>query len=142
MMLSSLARFALAASVFALLLEVGCKEHSDADKDEKKSSEAPSKKESKAVSCNLIKQESLCRQYGAPNIEAVGEKSLKELCDGMAGEFKSAPCPTEKRVGTCATPEGTKVFYREGPVAPSAEQAEKQCKQGVPAGEWKATAGS
>lgn len=90
----------------------------------------------KVASCNVIKTESLCREYGSKNIEAAGEDFIKGLCTG--GEFKMEACPADKRVGSCATPEGTKVFYTEGAFPMDAAKAEKSCKEGVPAGEWKA----
>lgn len=90
----------------------------------------------KVASCNVIKSESLCREYGPKNIEAAGEDFIKGLCTG--GEFKMEACPADKRVGSCATPEGTKVFYTEGAFPMEAAKAEKSCKEGVPAGEWKA----
>lgn len=89
----------------------------------------------KVASCNSIKAESLCREYGDKNISAAGEDHLKKLCEGM-GEFKMEACPKDKRVGSCATPEGTKVYYSEGGLPQDAAKAEKACKEGVPAGEW------
>lgn len=91
----------------------------------------------KIASCNAIKAEGLCREYGDANISAAGEDHIKKMCEGM-GEFKLEACPKDKRVGSCVTPEGTKVFYNEGPAPLTADKAEKQCKEGVPAGEWKA----
>lgn len=90
----------------------------------------------KIASCNMIKAEGLCRQYGDANISAAGMDFIKGLCTG--GEFKQEACPKDKRVGSCATPEGTKVFYNDGPFPLAADKAEKQCKEGVPAGQWKA----
>src|SRR4051794_37262758 len=40
----------------------------------------------KIASCNLIKTESLCREYGSKNIESGGEDFIKGLCTG--GEYK------------------------------------------------------
>lgn len=90
----------------------------------------------KVASCNAIKTESLCREYGDKNISAAGEDFIKKLCEGM-GEFKMEACPKDKRVGSCATPEGAKVYYSEGGFPQEAAKAEKACKEGVPAGEWK-----
>lgn len=90
----------------------------------------------KVASCNLIKTESLCRQYAEANISAAGEDFLKNLCTG--GDFKMEACPADKRVGSCVTQEGTKVYYTEGPLPLTADAAAKSCKEGVPAGEWKA----
>jgi hypothetical protein len=90
----------------------------------------------KVASCNLIKAEGLCREYGEANISAAGEEFIKGLCTG--GEFKLEACPNDKRVGSCVTQEGTKVWYNDGPAPLTADKAEKQCKEGVPAGEWKA----
>ncbi len=98
----------------------------------------PEKAGATVASCNLIKSESLCREYGQANLEAAGEEHIKGICDGLKGEFKLEACPKDKRVGSCATPEGTKVFYSEGAFPLTADQAEKQCKEGIPAGEWKA----
>lgn len=143
MKLSSISRLpALAFVLVAGLAFAGCKDKagSEGDKQEKKGEgkqEKQEKKEGKTASCNLVSQESLCRQYGPANVEAVGEKDLKSLCDGLKGEFKMEACPKEKRVGSCVTPEGTKVFYSEGPLPLTADKAEKACKEGVPAGEWK-----
>jgi ABC-type phosphate transport system substrate-binding protein len=89
----------------------------------------------KVASCNAIKTESLCREYGDKNISAAGEDHIKKICEGM-GEFKMEACPKDKRVGSCATPEGTKVFYSDGGFPQDAAKAEKSCKEGVPAGEW------
>lgn len=89
----------------------------------------------KVASCNAIKTESLCREYGDKNISAAGEEHIKKMCEGM-GEFKMEACPKDKRVGSCATPEGTKVYYSEGGFPQDAAKAEKACKEGVPAGEW------
>lgn len=89
----------------------------------------------KVASCNSIKTESLCREYGDKNISAAGEDHIKKICEGM-GEFKMEACPKDKRVGACATPEGTKVYYSEGGFPQDAAKAEKACKEGVPAGEW------
>lgn len=89
----------------------------------------------KVASCNAIKTESLCREYGDKNISAAGEDHIKKMCEGM-GEFKMEACPKDKRVGSCATPEGTKVYYSEGGFPQDAAKAEKACKEGVPAGEW------
>lgn len=97
----------------------------------------PERAGGKVASCNAIKAESLCREYGDANISAAGEDHIKKMCEGM-GDFKLEPCPKDKRVGSCATPEGTKVFYSEGPLPLPADKAEKQCKEGVPAGQWKA----
>jgi hypothetical protein len=92
----------------------------------------------KLASCNFIKSESVCREYGEANLEAAGEESLKDTCtNNHQGEFKLEACPADKRVGACATPEGTKVFYTEGPLPLSADDAQKSCKEGQPAGEWK-----
>ncbi|MEZ4294347.1 MAG: hypothetical protein R3B70_05185 [Polyangiaceae bacterium] len=85
----------------------------------------------KVASCNAIKTESLCREYGDANISAAGEDHIKKMCEGM-GEFKMEACPKDKRVGACATPEGTKVYYSEGGFPQDADKAEKACKEGVP----------
>jgi hypothetical protein len=90
------------------------------------------------ASCNVIKVESLCREWGPDNIEAAGADSLKTTCTGLTGEFKMEACPKDKRVGSCATPEGTKVYYTDGPLPLEAAAAEKSCKEGQPAGTWKA----
>ena len=92
----------------------------------------------KPASCNLIKAESICREYGEKNVEAAGMEFLKSTCDGLKGELKTEPCPKDKRVGSCVTQEGTKVFYTEGAFPMDAATAEKSCKEGQPAGEWKA----
>ncbi|MFO0554083.1 MAG: hypothetical protein U0271_37225 [Polyangiaceae bacterium] len=93
----------------------------------------------KVASCNVIKTEGLCREYGNDNIEAAGLDFIKNLCSG--GEFKEAACPSEKKIGACVTKEGTKVFYNDGPAPMDAAAAEKACKEGVPAGEWKKAGG-
>lgn len=89
----------------------------------------------KVASCNAIKTESLCREWGDQNISAAGEDHLKKICEGM-GEFKMEACPKDKRVGSCKTPEVTKIFYSEGGLPQDEAKAEKACKEGVPAGEW------
>ncbi|MHB8417432.1 MAG: hypothetical protein ACYDCL_05115 [Myxococcales bacterium] len=95
-------------------------------------------KRGKIASCNYIKSESLCMEWGSKNLAAVGEKSLKDTCvQSHAGDFKLEACPQAKRVGTCATAEGTKVFYSEGPLPLSADDGAKQCKEGEPSGDWK-----
>lgn len=97
-------------------------------------SAAPAK--AKIASCNLIKAEGICREYGSDNVEAAGMDFLKGLCTG--GEFKEEACPAnDKKVGACVTKEGTKVIYNDGPAPMDAAAAEKACKEGVPAGEWK-----
>ena len=90
----------------------------------------------KVASCNAIKTESICREYGDANISAAGEDFIKKMCEGM-GEFKMEACPKDKRVGKCVTPEGTKVYYSEGGYPQDAAKGEKACKEGIPAGEWK-----
>jgi hypothetical protein len=90
-----------------------------------------------SYACASVKEESLCREYGSKNIEAAGVDFLKGICQGR-GEWKEGTCPADKRVGSCATPEGTKVYYGDGPIPFNAASAEKACKEGVPAGEWKA----
>ena len=91
----------------------------------------------KVASCNYIKSESLCRQWGAGNLEVAGEEMLQKMCkENHQGEYKKEPCPTAKRVGSCATPEGTKMYYNEGPLPLAADQAAKSCKEGMPAGTW------
>lgn len=92
----------------------------------------------KVASCTLIKQESLCVEYGEKNIEAAGMEMLKGICDTKKGEFKEVACASEKRVGTCATPEGTKSYYADGIMPWDAKKAEAACKEAIPAGEWKA----
>lgn len=89
----------------------------------------------KVASCDVIKTESLCRQYGDANISAAGADFLKNMC---TGDFKMEACPAAKRVGSCVTQEGTKVYYSEGAFPMAADAAAKACKEGVPAGEWKA----
>lgn len=91
----------------------------------------------KVASCNGIKAESICREWGPKNVEAAGEDFLKKTCEGL-GDFKMEACPKDKRVGSCVTQEGTKVYYSEGGLPMEAAKAEKACKEGVPAGEWKA----
>lgn len=91
---------------------------------------------STVASCDVIKTESICRQYAEANISAAGVDFLKNLCS--TGTFKTEACPAAKRVGSCATQEGTKVYYSEGPFPMAADAAEKACKEGVPAGTWKA----
>jgi hypothetical protein len=91
----------------------------------------------KVVSCSSVKEESSCKEFGPKNIEAAGLDFLKSLCTGK-GTYSEAECPKDKRVGSCATPEGTKVFYADGPIPFDAAKGEKACKEGVPPGEWKA----
>lgn len=92
----------------------------------------------KVASCNVIKAESMCREWGDKNVEAAGEDSLKSTCQGVNGEFKLEACPKDKRVGSCVTPEGTKIHYTDGGLPQDAAAVEKSCKEGQPAGEWKA----
>ncbi|MFO0617535.1 MAG: hypothetical protein U0414_33380 [Polyangiaceae bacterium] len=78
----------------------------------------------KVASCNGAKYFN-CKEYGPKNVEAAGIDMLKKLCTPEMGEFKEAPCPTEKVVGACSTPEGKSVSYEGGITA---AEAEKQCK--------------
>jgi len=91
-----------------------------------------------AASCNTIKSESMCREYGSRNIEAAGVDFLKSTCTAQQGEFKEEPCPKEDRVGSCVTQEGTKVYYSGGGYPSEPEKAAKACAEELPAGEWKA----
>ncbi len=88
------------------------------------------------ASCDTIKGEMLCREWGYKNIEAVGNDSLKKTCDGLQGAFATTACPADKRVGSCSSPEGKKIYYSGGKFSLSAADAEKNC-QGT-AGTWKA----
>lgn len=127
-----LALFAVASFGLAL---AAC---GDAQKSGASASASGGSKQSKSASCNVIQTESICREYGDKNIEAAGEDFLQKMCSGLKGEFKMESCPKDKRVGTCATDEGTKVFYKDGAFPLDAAKAEKSCKEGVPAGQWKA----
>ena len=109
-------------------------------KPDAKSAGATAPASAKIASCNLIKAESICREYGEANVSAAGEDTLKSTCDTLEGAFKLEACPKDKRVGSCVTQEGTKIFYSEGAFPLEASAAEKQCKEGVPAWEWKAGA--
>lgn len=101
-------------------------------------SAAPAAAGGQIASCNVIKAESMCREYSKDTVEAAGADSLKTTCTGLQGEFKMDGCPKDKRVGSCVTPEGTKIFYTGGGYPIDAAKGEKNCKEGVPAGEWKA----
>jgi hypothetical protein len=91
------------------------------------------------ASCNVVKNEGMCREYGAANLAAAGEPMIKDLCTkNLQGEYKAEACPAPKRIGSCTTPEGTKVYYSDGPLPWTVEKAEKSCKEGIPAGTWKA----
>lgn len=140
-----------ATSIFVLgavaLFAIGCEEKPGASTSstaakptgEKPAATAeakPAPAAAKIASCNLIKSESMCREWGEQNISAAGEEFIKGLCTG--GEYKNEACPADKRVGSCKTTEGTKVYYSDGALPLEAAQAEKACKEGVPAGEWKA----
>jgi hypothetical protein len=106
-----------------------------ADKEEK-ADKKESKKDDKVASCNRVKTDSFCSQYGSKNIEAAGEDFLKKGCDDMKGSYAKEACPADKRVGSCTSPEGVKVFYKDGPAPLDAAAAEKNCKE-VLAGTWK-----
>jgi hypothetical protein len=119
-----------------LFMLVGC--NSDKVSPENSASAAPAKAATKAqsASCETIKADSMCKEFGPGNIEAAGMDFLKNLCPD---NFKAAPCPADKRIGTCATPEGTKVFYSIGGYPIDAAKAQKNCAEGQPAGTWKAS---
>ncbi|TKC97876.1 hypothetical protein [Polyangium fumosum] len=145
-MVSTRSSLALVAIVLFGLFGAGCENKPAAEgakpgeakpegKAEPKAEKKAAPASAKVASCNVIKAESICRQYGDANISAAGEDFLKNMC---TGEFKMEACPADKRVGSCATPEGTKVYYNEGPLPMAADAAAKACKEGVPAGEWKA----
>ncbi len=93
-------------------------------------------KRDRVASCNFRKESSVCREYGEDNIDAAGEEFIRGLC--KEDEFKMEACPKDGRVGTCKTQEGTEVFYSDGGFPRTAPDAEKACKEGVPAGEWSA----
>ena len=146
LMISTRTPLTLVAIVFFGLFGAGCDNKPAAEgakpgeaKPEGKAEQKAEKKaepaSAKVASCNVIKAESMCRQFGDANISAAGEDFLKNMC---TGEFKMAACPADKRVGSCATPEGTKIYYNDGPLPMAADAAAKACKEGVPAGEWKA----
>jgi hypothetical protein len=118
------------------LAGTGCKGKSGSEGGGKKAGEG--KKGGKVGACNRIKTDSLCIQYGSANFEAAGEKYLRDFCKGMKAEFKLGPCPKDKLVGSCATPEGTKMYYRTGGYPYTAAKGEKACKEGMPKGTWKA----
>lgn len=105
--------------VVAAFVAVGCGDKSGGGA----SSSSASAAAGKVASCNAPAGWS-CKEYGPKNVEAAGMDFLKKLCSGM-GEFKEAPCPTEKVVGVCSGPEGKSVSYEGGL---SAAEAEKQCK--------------
>jgi hypothetical protein len=90
---------------------VGC-ENKGASNSGTRSTTVAAPTAAQVASCNSIDSESLCREWGAANIEAAGLDSLKGLCAG--GAFKVEPCPKDKRVGSCVTPEGTKISYAIG----------------------------
>lgn len=126
---------ALFALVFFGLVIAAC---SDSQKGGASASVSGGSKPSKTASCNLVQTESICREYADKNIEAAGEDLLQKICSGVKGEFKMESCPKDKRIGTCASDEGTKIFYKDGAFPFDAAKAEKSCKEGVPAGQWKA----
>ena len=146
-MFSTRSSLALVTIVFVGLFGAGCDNKPAAEgakpgeakpeaKGEQKAEKKAEPASAKVASCNVIKTESLCRQYGDANISAAGADFLKNMCTG--GEFKMEACPADKRVGSCVTPEGTKIFYNDGAFPMAADAAAKACKEGVPAGEWKA----
>jgi len=121
--------------VIASLAATACKNDSSSSGAQDKGA----KKEEKIASCDVIKQESMCREWSDANIAASGQSFLSDLCTGnLQGTFAMSACPKDKRVGACTTPEGTRVFYTDGPAPLDAAAAEKACKEGVPAGQWKA----
>jgi hypothetical protein len=77
------------------------------------------------ASCN-IPGLATCRQYSAANLE-LGSDSLVKLCTlDASAKFAPVACPTVKRVGSCAKPEG-KDYYYEGYAIPL-DEIEKDCK--------------
>jgi hypothetical protein len=128
-------RICLVAFVLSSFVSpLACKGDSSGGGDKK----SDDKKAEKIASCDLIKQESMCREWGDANVQASGESFLKDMCtNSLKGNYAASACPKDKRVGACTTPEGTKVFYNDGPAPLDAATAEKMCKEGVPAGTWK-----
>lgn len=83
------------------------------DKKQKVEKTEEKNKVGKVVSCNMPKVMS-CKQYGEGNIEAAGMDFLKNLCS--SGDFKEIACPTDKKIGSCKTPEGHDFYYEGYPV--------------------------
>lgn len=86
----------------------------------------------KQASCDVPKMFS-CKQYGAANLE-LGVDSLEGLCDSVQGTFEMTPCPADKRLGACAKPEGTDVYYDGYPIA--ADDLANDCASSQ--GKWQA----
>ena len=116
---------------------VGCDDKADAtgttasSSSENKKAAAP--KSNRIGSCDVKKTDGYCRQFGEKNFEAAGKEHLESMCHGT---FSLKACPGEKAVGTCATPEGSKVFYSDGPIPTTAASGKKQCAEGIPKGKW------
>jgi hypothetical protein len=86
----------------------------------------------KLASCNLPGVGE-CEQYNEDNL-AIGSASLAKLCTVVdkKAAFTMTACPTADVVGTCTTPEAKHYYYKSN--ASSAEQLEKYCTTGIPAG--------
>ena len=75
------------------------------------------------ASCNSPKF-SECKQYNQAN-RALGDDMLKKLCDSFEGTFATVGCPAADRVGACKKAEGTNIFYKGHPMAPT--ELESMC---------------
>ena len=113
------------------LAQTGCK---DKSKTGGTKAGAESKK-GRVGSCNRIKIDSKCTQFYEANFVA-GEDYLKQFCDLGKGVFKLEPCPKDKRIGSCVTHEGTKIYYSIGGTKHSAAELKKDCTQGIHKGKW------
>lgn len=78
----------------------------------------------KKASCNTKLNE--CSEYSQAN-RALGDESLKRLCENFEGTFAEVPCPAENRMGACVKREGTKVYYQGYLI--SAADLEKSCTE-------------
>lgn len=110
-----------------LIIVTGVVGFSACGKDKKENADKKENKPAKAgkvASCNSPKYQS-CKEYGEKNVEAAGIEFLKNLCS--TGDFKEAPCPVDKKIGSCKTLEGQDFYYEGYPVA--VDKLVKQCDE-------------
>ena len=121
--------------LLGLLAAVGlagtaCKKDKDGGGDKAEKTE---KKAEKFACCDGSKTFASCKEYNADNL-AIGDKSLRELCEAVKGSFKQEQCPAANRIGACAKPEGKDVYYSGTEIPMDAAKLEKSCAEG--GGKW------
>jgi hypothetical protein len=94
-------------------------------------------KPGRVASCEAVRAAGSCREYHEGNL-VLGDESLKQLCDVVHGTFLPQPCPAANRIGSCAKPEGTDVYYGGEGQTMSLENLERLCREDA-RGTWKAS---